>query len=70
VSIEASDQDKCPYCRVGFEIEAVRFRFFGVCTAVFICRNCGLTRADSDRTPSIAKRIFAYFNRSRVEQNS
>lgn len=63
MSNETGDQDECPYCRVVFEIEVVRFSFFGACTAVFVCRNCGLTRADSDRTPSLAKRIFAYFTR-------
>jgi hypothetical protein len=63
VSIKTSDQDECPYCRLRFEIAAVRFRFFGACTAVFICRNCGLIRADSDSRPSIAKRIFTYFAR-------
>jgi hypothetical protein len=61
--IERSDQDNCPYCSMRFEIAAVRFKFFGACTAVFVCQNCGLTRAESDSTPSIAKRIFAYFTR-------
>jgi hypothetical protein len=54
--------DDCPYCIVPFEIEAVEFGFFKACRAVFICRNCGLTRAES-RNPSIAKRIRGYLTR-------
>jgi hypothetical protein len=59
MAIETSDQDHCPYCSMRFEIAAVRFKFFGA-TAVFVCQNCGLTRAESDPAPPIAKRMFAY----------
>jgi hypothetical protein len=67
VSTKKTNPDYCPYCMLPFEIEAVRFDFFEPCSAVFVCRNCGLSRTDNNRKPSITRRILAYVTRRLAE---
>jgi hypothetical protein len=51
---------------VPFEIEAVEFGFFKACRAVFICRNCGLTRGKSQPIDCEAHSWLSYSQGSQV----
>jgi hypothetical protein len=55
VSTQEDHLDDCPHCMLPFEIETVSFRIFKPPRVLFICRACGLARAEGDERP-VARR--------------
>jgi transposase-like protein len=50
VSVEdkpSDESDYCPGCKVLLEIAAINFTLSGRNVALFVCPNCGLTRAET-----------------------
>lgn len=50
------DRDRCPHCRLGFEIVVVKFAAFGV-RAVLRCPNCGLSPIEQPAALTISNHL-------------
>jgi hypothetical protein len=64
--------DSCPYCEYPLAIEAVSFKMFKPCRALFVCAGCGFANGENDAQPTrrlhsrLVQRLGKYVGRSAI----
>jgi hypothetical protein len=63
MSKQTEQLDSCPHCKRPFAIEAVSFKIFKPCRALFVCPGCGFAHAEGNEQRSHSRNRIVRFSR-------